>query len=92
MTTLLMFAASPQRPPSTLLFMINDITPNLHLAMQISLAVTDAAVHMETSYLYPLALNKRLGRWTEWAAKRSRLELSRDWASPTFIKGVLVML
>lgn len=82
----------PSAPPSTLPFMINDITLNLHLAMQISLAVTDAAVHMETSYLYPLALNKRLGRWTEWTAESSMLELSRDWASPTLIKEVLVML
>lgn len=62
----------PSAPPATLPFMINDITPNLHLAMQISPAVTDAAVHMETSYLYPLALNKRLGRSVEPAARRSR--------------------
>lgn len=38
------------QPPPALPFMINDRTPNLHLAMQISLAGTDAAVHMETGY------------------------------------------
>lgn len=38
------------QPPPALPFMINDRTPNLHLAMQISLAGTDAAVHMESGY------------------------------------------